>query len=127
MDLILDTNAVSAFAEGQPEIGRVVSTAARPAIPVIVLGEYRFGIAGSRFRIAYEGWLKKYLSSYAILGVDEETAIEYASLRMELKAAGTPIPSNDTWIAALCRQHSRPILSRDRHFDLVPGLKRVAW
>ena len=127
MDLILDTNALSAVAEGQPEIGRMVNTAARPAIPVIVLGEYRFGTAGSRFRIAYEGWLEKYLSTYVILPVDEGTAIKYASLRMELKAAGTPIPSNDIWIAALCRQHSRPILSRDRHFDLVRGLKRVAW
>jgi tRNA(fMet)-specific endonuclease VapC len=127
VDLILDTNALSAVAEGQPEIGRMVNTAARPAIPVIVLGEYRFGTAGSRFRIAYEGWLEKYLSTYVILPVDEGTAIKYASLRMELKAAGTPIPSNDIWIAALCRQHSRPILSRDRHFDLVRGLKRVAW
>jgi len=95
VDLILDTNALSAVAEGQPEIVRLVSIGAQPAIPVIVPGEYRFGIAGSRFRIAYEGWLKKYLSTYAILGVDEETAIEYASLRMELKAASTPIPSND--------------------------------
>jgi tRNA(fMet)-specific endonuclease VapC len=127
VDLILDTNALSAVAEGYPEIARLVGAAAQPAIPVIVLGEYRFGIAGSRFRIAYEGWLKKYLPTYAVLRIDEETAVEYAGLRVELKAAGTPIPSNDMWIAALCRQHSRPILSRDRHFDLVRGLRRLAW
>jgi len=127
VDLILDTNALSAVAEGQPEIARLVSSAAQPAIPVIVLGEYRFGIAGSRFRIAYEGWLKKYLPTYAVLRIDEETAVEYAGLRVELKTAGTPIPSNDMWIAALCRQHSHPILSRDRHFDLVRGLRRIAW
>jgi predicted nucleic acid-binding protein len=46
---------------------------------------------------------------------------------MELKRAGTPIPSNDVWIAALCRQHSLPVVSRDRHFDAVPGLKRLHW
>jgi len=127
VDLILDTNALSAVAEGHPEIGRIVRAADQPAIPVIVLGEYRFGIAGSRSSAAYEGWLKRYLPTYAILPVDEETAAEYANLRIELKAAGTPIPSNDIWIAALCRQHSRPILSRDRHFDLVRGLKRITW
>jgi tRNA(fMet)-specific endonuclease VapC len=127
VDLILDTNALSAVAEGQPEIARPLSAAAQPAIPVIVLGEYWFGIAGSRFRTAYEGWLKKYLPTYAVLRIDEGTAVEYARLRVELKAAGTPIPSNDIWIAALCRQHSHPILSRDRHFDLVHGLRRIAW
>jgi tRNA(fMet)-specific endonuclease VapC len=45
----------------------------------------------------------------------------------ELKRAGTPIPTNDLWIAALCRQHDLPLLSRDRHFDRVPGLRRIAW
>ena len=41
--------------------------------------------------------------------------------------AATEIPSNDIWIAALCRQHSLPLLSRDRHFDLVPGIRRIGW
>jgi tRNA(fMet)-specific endonuclease VapC len=48
-------------------------------------------------------------------------------VRVELKSAGTPIPSNDVWIAALCRQHRLPLLSRDRHFDGVPGIRRLAW
>jgi tRNA(fMet)-specific endonuclease VapC len=59
--------------------------------------------------------------------VDEETTVSYAAVRKELREAGTPIPSNDIWIAALCLQHKYPILSRDRHFDLVEGLKRLAW
>lgn len=92
-----------------------------------MLGEYRFGIARSRYKTDYERWLEKYLPAYTVLNVDEDTAIEYAGLRMELKTAGTPIPSNDIWIAALCRQHSQPILSRDLHFDLVQGLKRFTW
>jgi|SRR5579871_1869446 len=127
MDLILDTNALSAIAEGKPEIRQAVAWVGRPAIPVIVLGEYRFGVAASRYRSVYESWLTKYLPAYIVLNVDEETALEYAGLRGELKAAGTPIPSNDIWIAALCRQHSHAILSRDRHFDLVSGLKRIGW
>jgi predicted nucleic acid-binding protein len=62
-----------------------------------------------------------------VLEVNEETAIWYAELRGRLKEAGTPIPANDAWIAALCQQHGLPILSRDQHFDLIKGLDRIAW
>ena len=48
-------------------------------------------------------------------------------LRLDLKRAGTPIPSNDVWIAALCRQYSLPLLSRDRHFDAVTSIRRIHW
>ena len=80
----------------------------RVAIPVIVLGEYRFGIAQSRHQRDYERWLEEMLSVCSVLEASEQTAIWYAELRSRLKAAGTPIPSNDLWIAALCRQHAFP-------------------
>jgi tRNA(fMet)-specific endonuclease VapC len=91
------------------------------------LGEYRFGIAHSRHQREYERWLEEMVSVCNVLEVSEETAVWYAELRGELKEAGTPIPSNDVWIAALCRQHTLSILSRDRHFDLVKGLRRLDW
>jgi predicted nucleic acid-binding protein len=62
-----------------------------------------------------------------VLLVDEVTAERYADIRAELKRAGRPIPGNDLWIAALARQHKTPLLSRDAHFDFVPGLKRIGW
>jgi predicted nucleic acid-binding protein len=82
--LILDTNALAAL-----------------AVPVIVLGEYLFGIRQSRFRARYE--------------------------LCELTLAGRPIPTNDVWIAALARQHQLAIVSRDRHFHGIKGLRAVAW
>lgn len=92
---------------------------------MIVLGEYRYGISQSRYRRDYERWLGEYLSHFRILEVDERTTLSYSAVRTELKKAGTPIPSNDVPIAALCRQHSLPLLSRDRHFDAVAGITRV--
>ena len=127
MGLILDTNALSAIAEGDPGAARHFFRARQVALPVIVLGEYRFGIGQSRQKRKYECWLDELRSLSNVLEVDEDTAIAYAEIRGQLKAAGTPIPSNDVWIAALCLQHALPILTRDRHFDLVKGVRRVDW
>lgn len=125
--MILDTNALSAAAEHEPPAMQVVARAERLAVPVIALGEYRMGIAQSRYREAYEQWLQDWIAAVPVLDIDEETARSYAEIGLELKKKGKPIPSNDLWIAALCRQHSLPLLSRDKHFDAVTGLQRVNW
>ena len=125
--MILDTNALSAAADGDPSLQDVVAGAERIAVPVIVIGEYRFGIAQSRQRKAYEEWLRGWIDTVTVLDVDRETTHEYAKIGLELKKIGKPIPANDVWIAALCRQHSLALLSRDRHFDFVPGIQRRGW
>ena len=125
--MIVDTNALSAMADAERGIASEVGKAQLIAIPVIVLGEYLFGIAQSRRRTEYEQWINKNLRNCHVLDVSSETAARYADVRLELKRSGTPIPSNDIWIAALCRQHSLPLLSQDRHFDRVVGLRRIAW
>jgi tRNA(fMet)-specific endonuclease VapC len=123
--VILDTNGLSAIADGDAALEPILRKATEVAIPVIVLGEYRYGIQQSRDRQRYEQWLTEAIRNYRVLEVDEETTIFYANLRSDLRRAGTPIPSNDVWIAALCRQHSLSLLSRDRHFDLVGGIERI--
>jgi tRNA(fMet)-specific endonuclease VapC len=125
--VILDTNGLSAIAEGEPSLEQLLRKTHQISIPVIVLGEYRYGISHSRDRQRYEQWLTEYLQMFEILDVDEGTSVSYAAVRSELNKAGTPIPTNDVWIAALCRQHSLPLLSRDRHFDLVSGVQRLSW
>jgi hypothetical protein len=60
-------------------------------------------------------------------GCRRHTAEHYAEVRADLRKRGQPIPGNDVWLAALARQHALPILSRDRHFDFVPGLRRISW
>ncbi len=125
--MILDTNGLSALAEGNPLLTEAVETADVIGIPVIVLGEYIFGIRQSRNRVEYEQWLAEALPAFQVLSVDSITAEHYAEIRLELKSKGKPIPVNDLWIAALTRQHGSRILSRDSHFDSVPGLKRIPW
>jgi predicted nucleic acid-binding protein len=80
-----------------------------------------------RHRATYENWLAGLLRDCVVLDINEPTIQQYGEITLELKRKGKPIPTNDLWVAALCRQHSLPLLSRDRHFDLVTGLKRMGW
>jgi predicted nucleic acid-binding protein len=125
--VILDTNALSAFVDGDSGVGDVLRRQARAAIPVIVLGEFRYGITQSTRRASYEAWLASHLIDFEILPVTDDTAVAYAALRVVLRRAGRPIPANDAWIAALALQHRLPVLSRDEHFDAVPDLERTSW
>jgi len=125
--VILDTNALSAFIDGNPAVGEPLARHGQAAIPVIVLGEFRYGLAGSRYRARYEKWLDQHLLDFDILSVTDATAVVYAGIRVALKKAGNPIPANDAWISALAIEHRLPVLTRDVHFDAVPGLNRIDW
>jgi predicted nucleic acid-binding protein len=125
--LILDTNALSAMADGNPKLRPILEGAAEIAIPFIVLGEYMYGIRQSRSRARYERWLTDLTADCRVLVADETTAERYAEIRGEMKLKGRAIPGNDFWIAALTRQHRLPLVSRDQHFDSVEKLTRIDW
>jgi tRNA(fMet)-specific endonuclease VapC len=125
--VIVDTNALSAFADGSSHAIAALQAADEVSLPVIVLGEFRYGITHSRRHREYEAWLEQYLPAFRVLEVTAETAVEYALLRSELRHLGKPIPANDVWIAALCRQHDLSLLSRDAHFDHIKRLRRQTW
>ena len=125
--MILDTNAVSALFGGDTKLKTVLISAARHHLPVIVSGEYRFGLLGSKKNKDLERLLIILERESFVLNVDTETTKYYAAIRQRLRIAGTPIPENDIWIAALARQFNLPIVSKDRHFDMVEGLQRRGW
>lgn len=125
--MILDTNALSAWADGDPAIEPLLRTASRLVIPVVVIGEFEFGIRQSRYASRYAEWLAVNLDTVDVARIDRAIAAVYGAIRLELKQAGTPIPINDTWIAAVARHERLPIISRDGHFDAVRGVERVSW
>ena len=102
MALIIDTNALSAAANRDLVALEVVARVARLAVPAIVLGEYRLGIAQSRRRTEYENWLRDWIGTVTVPDIDDETTLHSAAIGLELKRSGKPIPANDLWIAALC-------------------------
>jgi tRNA(fMet)-specific endonuclease VapC len=125
--VILDTNAVSSLFAGDPALADVLAARSRHHLPVIVIGEYRFGLLRSRHRERLGVLLATLIQESSVLAVDLVTAEIYSQVREDLRASGRPIPENDVWIAALALQHRQPVVSRDDHFDSVPGLLRLGW
>ena len=125
--MILDTNAISALLDGDPAIEVVLSGSERHHLATVALGEYRYGLESSRKKRELTELLDELESESLVLAVDSGTARAYAAIRHELKSAGTPIPENDVWIAALARQHGLPLVSNDGHFKDVRRLRRIVW
>jgi predicted nucleic acid-binding protein len=122
--ILLDTNAYAAFKRGHPEAGAVVQNADVVALTPVILGELLGGFAaGARERKNREE-LAAFLSSPRVwvAPLDAVTAEHYATTYAALRAAGTPVPTNDLWIAASALQHGLRLFTFDGHFQRVPGL-----
>lgn len=94
-------------------------------MPVIVAGELRYGAMNSGRPEANLAVVNGLIRHCSVLDVDATTSALYASVRLELKRRGRPIPENDVWIAALCCQHQLPLATRDAHFQHIEGLKVI--
>jgi tRNA(fMet)-specific endonuclease VapC len=125
--LALDTNAYRLVMEGEAEAVAWARTAERLLMPVPVLAELRYGFLNGTTGRENEARLARFLDRprVDVLRCDEETAIRYAELKLQLKRQGTPIPINDVWIAALALQHQATLFTRDSDFERIPQLPRV--
>ena len=110
----------------RPDIEGVLANAGMHHLPVIVIGEYLFGLFGSVDRRRLDTLFRKLIGESLVLDVDQSTGELYAQIRFELKQKGRPLPDNDIWIAALVRQHNLSLVSRDSHFDVVGGIGRIS-
>jgi predicted nucleic acid-binding protein len=125
--LLLDTNRLSdALAEVDDVIERLESAEAIH-VPVIALGEIRSGFARGRRAAENEARLQWFLSQDGVttVGVEGPVSHRYAEIHRTLRARGTPIPTNDLWIAAIAIELGLVIYTRDAHFAAVPGLARI--
>lgn len=124
MRIALDTNAYSDFMRGSSARAQIVRTAHEILVPLIVLGELRAGFASGNQRSANAANLRRFLNSprVSILNPDEQTTHHYGHLFRQLREAGTPIPSNDLWIASLVIQHELVLCTADAHYQSLPQL-----
>jgi len=128
MRLLIDTNRYSDMDEGDPEVVKRFESASELWLPLIVLGELFAGFGLGDRNNLNEKQLHDFMErlSVGLLFPDETTARHYGEVFRILRGQGTPIPTNDMWIAAQALQHGLTLDTRDQHFQHVPGLKLVA-
>ncbi len=126
MRLLLDTNRYRDLCDGLPEAVETIQHAVTIHIPFVVLAELRSGFLCGTLARKNERYLTRFLNTNRVepLYPDENTTHHFAQVFAQLRLKGTPIPTNDIWIAALAIQHDLLLYSRDKHFDQLPQLAR---
>lgn len=122
----LDTNRLTDLFQGDAELADRLGECDEVWLPLVVLAEIKAGFYGGSQQHRNEKLLQSFLAqpTVGVLLPERETAEHYARLFVQLKRAGTPIPDNDLWIAALALQHDLKLITHDHHFERVPQLLR---
>jgi tRNA(fMet)-specific endonuclease VapC len=122
--IMVDTSAYSAFLRGDIKLRPYFSAKNSITVPIIVIGELRAGFAAGNKQQENETRLRKFLDSPNVeaVSITDNTTQLYAAIYARLKAAGTPINTNDMWIAALTLEHDSLLLTLDSDFNRVPDL-----
>jgi len=125
MKIALDTNAYSDFRRGLKWLDsiRQCKTA---YVPLFVLAELRSGFLQGNRNTQNEAELERFINSprVEVLGPSSQTTRICAALVVQLRKQGTPIPTNDIWIAALCLEHDLIFCTSDENFSHIPQLAR---
>jgi tRNA(fMet)-specific endonuclease VapC len=127
MRLALDTNRYTDLCRGEAFVVETVEQADEVWLPFIVLGELRAGFAVGSQGPRNEAVLRRFLLKPGVrtLYAGEQTTHHYANVYRQLRKQGTPIPTNDMWIAALVLEHSLVLCARDAHFDALAQITRI--
>ena len=123
----LDTNRLTDLFQGDAALGEQLAICEQVCIPLVVLAEIKAGIYGGNQQSKNEALLRLLLAreTVTVLLPDRDTAEHYARLYVQLKRAGTPVPDNDLWIAAIALQHDLILVTRDKHFDRISQLPKA--
>ena len=127
MRVALDTNRITDLFRGDLELADQLGTAEEVWIPLFALGEIKAGFQGGTQQRRNESLLNRFLAkpTVGVLLPSRETAAQYARIFVQLRRAGTPVPDNDLWIAALVLEHDLVLITRDRHFEQIPQVIRA--
>ena len=124
MKILLDTSAYVGFKRKIEEVVDIIANAELILFSPIVLGELIFGFRnGNRFKenmVDLNNFLEHEVVKIILIG--KTTSDRYSRIALHLKHQGTPIPSNDIWIAAQAMEHGAEIITLDQHFENITGL-----
>lgn len=126
-DYLLNTNAAIARIRKDADLETLIGSADQICVPVIVLGELFYGAENSQRVEENIRQVEELMANAVVLDCDTGTAREFGRIARALRLKGRPIPENDIWIAALARQHSLTLVTRDAHFDDIRDLSAARW
>jgi predicted nucleic acid-binding protein len=123
----LDTSAYSHFRRGEEVVTTLLDGAEWIGVPAVVLGELRTGFLLGLRREKNESELQEFLAHPSVeeLPVEGEVSRHYAGIVADLRRAGTPLPTNDLWIAATAARHGALVLTYDSHFESIARVGSV--
>lgn len=124
MKIMLDTSAYVEFKRNALETVEIIVRAELLLFSPVVLGELMFGFrAGTRFKENMDD-LNRFLEHEAVklVQIGKITSDRFSRIAAQLKRQGTPIPTNDIWIAAQSMEHGAELITSDQHFERINGL-----
>ena len=123
-DVCIDTSAYSKLMRGRDALKVRLEEADTVYVPTTVLGELYAGFEMGSRRDLNAAELRELLEqpAVAVVQTGENVAERYGRLVQQLRAQGTPIPTNDIWIAAAVLETGSRLLAYDAHFAQVPGV-----
>ncbi|MBW2734838.1 MAG: type II toxin-antitoxin system VapC family toxin [Deltaproteobacteria bacterium] len=124
MSVLLDTNAYSALKRGHAPLATLVRRSPELLVSSVVLGELLYGFRHGSQQERNMKELRAFLAStyVRVLSITPLTADRYSRVALALRLKGTPIPTNDIWIAAHAMETGTELVSFDAHFSHVDGL-----
>lgn len=123
----LDTSAYSNFRRGNEEVAVLLDRAELVGVPAVALGGLRTGFLSGDGQRRNETELDAFLANPVaqVLSVDSETSRQYAEIVVELRRAGTPVPTDDIWVAATAARNGATVLTFDAHLERIRRIGSV--
>ena len=123
--IILDSNAYTEFFQGNKAIKETIDKSTTVVMSVIVIGELLAAFKKGNQERTNKRQLEQFLSKPSIEFAEagRETAAIYSEIKHQLDQTGKPIPLNDIWIAAHAMETGSVLVTYDKHFLNIPGLR----
>lgn len=124
---LLDTNIIVALFRDDENVRNRIVASPEIFVPAITVGELYYGAKHSARVNKNMKQIREFAENSAVLACDIGTAEHYGQIKNELKTKGYPLPENDLWIAAIAKQHSLTVVTRDQHFKKIDALMLEEW
>ena len=124
---LLDTNIIIALFKNDENVRNQMAASPEVFVPAIAVGELYYGAEHSANVEKNRNQVREFAENNTVLACDLETAGHYGQIKNELKSKGYPLPENDVWIAAIAKQHSLTVVTRDQHFKEIDALLLEEW